>query len=179
MRIVGVLVVHVAWVFIFEAAAGVGPNTATGKVILEIAMGGRAFWAWANARGQSAEGETPASVGLSLLEVGLVGAPGTGKRGVQFGVQLLPAGLTTLEMPFFWKDFSREEVMVPRAIGTGGLGAVGMAREVGELARFRSVISSSLLFVRWFCGFVFFGFIFGPGLPICQQKYTIDFGAEC
>ena len=157
LRIVGVLVV--AWVVVF-AFAEVGPNTAPVKIILEITMGGRALWARANTPGQSAEGETPASVGLSFLEVGSVGAPGTGKRGVQFGVQLLPAGLT-LEIPFFWKDFSWEEVMVPwRAIDTGGLGAVGMAREVGELARFRSVISSSLLFVRWFCGWVFFWFHF-------------------
>ena len=60
-----------------------------------------------------------------------MGAPRTGKLGVQFGVQLLPAGSRLLEKLFFWKDFSREEVMVPwRAIGTGGLGAVGMVREV-------------------------------------------------
>jgi hypothetical protein len=111
MRIVGVLVVHVAGVVVF-AAAGVGPNTTPVKVILEIAMGGRAFWAWANARGQSAEGETPASVHLSLLEeVGSVGA-GTGKLGVPLGV---PAGSTTLlGEPFFRnKEFSRDEVMVP------------------------------------------------------------------
>ena len=166
---VGVLVVHVAGVVVF-AAAGVGPKTTPVKVILEIAIGGRALWAWANTPGQLAEGETPASVGLSFLEVGLMGAPGTGKRGVQFGVQLLPAGLT-LEIPFFWKDFSWEEVMVPwRAIDTGGLGAVGMAREVGELARFRSVISSSLLFVRWFCGWVFLVSFLVPVCPSASKS---------
>ena len=90
--------------------AGVGPKTITGKVILEIAMGGRAFWAWANARGQSAEGETPASVHLSLLEeVGSVGA-GTGKLGV---VQLqLPAKKLVLGEPIFREHFSREQAMV-------------------------------------------------------------------
>jgi hypothetical protein len=109
MRIVGVLVVHVAGVVVF-AAAGVGPNTTPVKVILEIAMGGRAFWAWANARGQSAEGETPASVHLSLLEeVGSVGA-GTGKLGV---VQLqLPAKKLVLGEPIFLEHFSREQAMV-------------------------------------------------------------------
>ena len=112
LRAVGVLVVHVAWVFIFEAAAGVGPKSPTPvKVILEIAIGGRALWAWANVRKQSAEGEAPATVGLSLSEVGSVGA-GTGKLGVQFGVQqLLPAG-SRLEKSFLWKVFSRVAVMV-------------------------------------------------------------------
>jgi hypothetical protein len=28
----------------------------------------------------------------------------------------------------------------------------------------------------WLLGF--FGFVFGPGLPICQQKNTIDSGFE-
>jgi hypothetical protein len=73
--------------------------------------------------------------------------------------------------------------MVPsRAIDTGGLGSVGMAREVGELARFRSVISSSLLFVRWFCGWVwFFWFHFWPAahLPAkvhnsCEREVNFD-----
>ena len=113
LRTVGVLVV--AWIVDFVhvvqlVVAGVGPKTITGKVILEIAMGGRAFWAWANARGQSAEGETPASVGLSLLkEVGSVGA-GTGKLGV---VQLqLPAKKLVLGNQFFREQFSREQAMV-------------------------------------------------------------------
>jgi hypothetical protein len=51
----------------------------------------------------------------------------------------------TLEILFFWKDFSREEVMVPwRAIGTGGLGAVGMARDV-------VVVGLVGLSGLWFC----------------------------
>ena len=108
---VGVLVVHVAGVVVF-AAAGVGPKTTPVKVILEIAIGGRALWAWANVRKQSAEGKAPATVGLSLSEMGSVGA-GTGKLGVQFGVQLLPAGSTLDGEPFFRKEFSRGEGMVP------------------------------------------------------------------
>ena len=75
-------------------------------------MGGRALRARIHVPGQSAEEKTPASVGLSFLKVGSVGAPRTGKLGVQFGVQLLPAGSRLLEKLFFWKDFSREEVMV-------------------------------------------------------------------
>ena len=112
--IVGVLVV--AWVVVFVAAfvfvaAGVGPKTTS--VILEIAMGERASRARIHVPGQSAEEKTPTSVvGLFCLEVGSLGAPGTGKLGVQFGVQLLPAGSRLLEKLFFWKDFSREEVMV-------------------------------------------------------------------
>ena len=111
LRAVGVLVGHVAGVVVF-AAAGVGPKTTPVKVIFEIATGGRALWARTNVQGLSAEGEAFTSVGLSFLEVGSVGAaPGTGKLGVQFGVQLLPAG-SRLENPFLWKDFSREEVVV-------------------------------------------------------------------
>ena len=118
LRSVGVLVVHVAGVVVF-AAAGVGPKTTPVKVILEIAIGGRALWAWANVRKQSIEGEAPATVGLSLSEVGL--GAGTGKLGVQFPVQfgvqsrvqLLPAGSTLDGEPFFRKEFSREGVMVP------------------------------------------------------------------
>ena len=110
LRSVGALVEHVAGVVVF-AAAGVGPKTTPVKVILEIATGGRALWAWANVRKQSAEGKAPATVGLSLSEVGSVGA-GTGKLGVPLGV---PAGSTTLlGEPFFRnKEFSRDEVMVP------------------------------------------------------------------
>ena len=55
--------------------------------------------------------------------------------------------------------------MVPwRAIDTGGLGAVGMAREVGELARFRSVISSFLYFL--FVGF---------GVLVCGWFFLVSF----
>ena len=112
LRIVGVLVV--AWVVVFVAAfvfvaAGVEPKTTS--VILENAMGGRALRARIHVPGQSAEEKTPTSVGLSFLEVGSVGAPGTGKLGVQFGVQLLPAG-SRLEKSFLWKVFSRVAVMV-------------------------------------------------------------------
>ena len=113
LRAVGVLVVHVAAGVVVFAAAGVGPKTTPVKVILEIATGGRrALWARANVLELSAEGEAPASVGLSLSEVGSVGA-GTGKLGVQFGVQLLPAGSTLDGEPFFRKEFSRGGVMVP------------------------------------------------------------------
>ena len=112
LRAVGVLVVHVAAGVVVFAAAGVGPKTTPVKVILEIAIGGRALWALANVRKQSAEGKVPATVGLSLSEVGSVGA-GTGKLGVQFGVQLLPAGSTLDGEPFFRKELPRGGVMVP------------------------------------------------------------------
>ena len=111
LRTVDALVVHVAGVVVF-AAAGVGPKTTPAvKVILEIATGGRALWAWANVRKQSAEGEAPATVGLSLSEVGL--GAGTGKLGVQFGVQLLPAGSTLDGEPFFRKELPGGGVMMP------------------------------------------------------------------
>ena len=115
LRIVGVLVV--AWVVVFVAAfvfvaAGVEPKTTS--VILENAMGGRALRARIHVPGQSAEEKAPTSVGLSFLEAGSVGAPGTtGKLGLQFGVQLLPAGSTLDGEPFFRKEFSRGGVMVP------------------------------------------------------------------
>ena len=105
------------------AAAGVGPKTTPVKVILEIATGGRALWARANVRGLSAEGAVLISVGLSFLEMGSVGAPGTGKLGarlgVQFGVEfLLPAKPAKLENgahgePLFRNKFSREQTTVP------------------------------------------------------------------
>ena len=113
------MVVHVAGVVVF-AAAGVGQKTTPVKVILEIATGGRALWARANVRGLSAEGAVLTSDGLSFLEMGSVGAPGTGKLGVQFGfgVQflLLPAKLENGahgELPLFRNNFSREQTMVP------------------------------------------------------------------
>ena len=99
------------------AAAGVGPKTTPVKVILEIATGGRALWARANVRGLSAEGAVLTSGGLSFLEVGSVGAPGTGKLGVQFGVQflLLPAKLENGAHgePLFRNKFAREQKVVP------------------------------------------------------------------
>ena len=99
------------------AAAGVGPKTTPVKVILEIATGGRALWARANVRGLSAEGAVLISVGLSFLEMGSVGAPGTGKLGVQFGVQflLLPAklGNGVHGKPLFRNDLAQEQTMVP------------------------------------------------------------------
>ena len=109
------MVVHVAGVVVF-AAARVGPKTTPVKVILEIATGGRALWARANVRGLSAEGAVLTSDGLSFLEVGSVRAPGTGKPGVQFGVQfLLPAklGNGAHGEPLFRNKFSREQTMVP------------------------------------------------------------------
>ena len=99
------------------AAAGVGPKTTPVKVILEIATGGRALWARANVRGLSAEGAVLISVGLSFLEMGSVGAPGTGKLGVQFGVEFLflPAKLENGAHgePLFRNNFSRVQTMVP------------------------------------------------------------------
>ena len=104
------MVIHVAGVVVF-AAAGVGPKTTPVKVILEIATGGRALWARANVRGLSAEGTVFTSVGLSFLEVGSVGAPGTGKL-VAIRGAVVAGRVSRLENPFLWKDFSREEVMV-------------------------------------------------------------------
>ena len=110
------MVVHVAGVVVF-VAAGVGPKTTPVKAILEIATGGRALWARANVRGLSAEGAVLTSDSLSFLEMGSVGAPRTGKLGVQFGVQflLLPAKLENGAHgePLFRKEFSREQTMVP------------------------------------------------------------------
>ena len=83
------MVVHVAGVVVF-VAAGVGPKTTPVKVILEIATGGRALSARTNVRGLSAEGAIFTSGVIFFLGVGSVGAPGTGKLGVQFGVQFLP-----------------------------------------------------------------------------------------